>query len=382
MFENLITFIQDLYQTEESIPLHRPYFLGNEKKYLNDAIDSTFVSSIGQSVSEFEKKIAEYTGVKHAIAVVNGTAALHLSLKISGVEQNTEVITQSLTFVATCNAIKYCGADPVFVDVCKKTAGLEAESLKEFLTNNCEVRNDGFCWNKISEKKIIACLPMHTFGLCVDLSEIKKICDSFNLILIEDSAESLGSFYKKKHSGSFGQVSALSFNGNKIITTGSGGMIITDDKEIAHKIKHTSTTSKINHRWDFNHDEIGFNYRLANLNAALGLAQFESLEKYVKNKRLIASQYHKWGEKNNFTFLKEAEGTKSNYWLNALISENKNEKEQILKETNDKKIMTRPAWTPMHKLEIYKNCLKSDLHNTNWLFDRIVSLPSSINNKI
>lgn len=380
MYEDLINFIQNLYKTEDFIPLHRPFFEGNEKKYLNEAIDSTFVSSVGPSVNEFESKVAEYTGIKYAVAVVNGTAALHLSLKISGAEENTEVITQSLTFVATCNAIKYCGADPVFVDVRKTTASLDSISLKEFLLENCEIRDDGFCWNKISEKKIVACLPMHTFGLCADLDEIKKVCDEFNLILVEDAAESLGSLYKNKHTGSIGQVSALSFNGNKIITTGSGGMILTNNEEIASKARHISTTSKVKHEWDFNHDEVGFNYRLPNLNAALGIAQLESIDKYIKNKRWIANKYQEWGDRNNINFLKESDESHSNYWLNALVADSKIQKEELLKKTNKKNIMTRPAWIPMHKLEIYKNCLRADLQNTNWLFDRIVCLPSSVNN--
>ena len=380
MYEDLINFIQNLYKTEDFIPLHRPFFEGNEKKYLNEAIDSTFVSSVGPSVNEFEFKVAEYTGIKYAVAVVNGTAALHLSLKISGAEENTEVITQSLTFVATCNAIKYCGADPVFVDVSKTTASLDSISLKEFLLENCEIRDDGFCWNKISEKKIVACLPMHTFGLCADLDEIKKVCDEFNLILVEDAAESLGSLYKNKHTGSIGQVSALSFNGNKIITTGSGGMILTNNEEIASKARHISTTSKVKHEWDFNHDEVGFNYRLPNLNAALGIAQLESIDKYIKNKRWIANKYQEWGDRNNINFLKESDESHSNYWLNALVADSKIQKEELLKKTNKKNIMTRPAWIPMHKLEIYKNCLRADLQNTNWLFDRIVCLPSSVNN--
>jgi perosamine synthetase len=380
MYEDLINFIQNLYKTEDFIPLHRPFFEGNEKKYLNEAIDSTFVSSVGPSVNEFESKVAEYTGIKYAVAVVNGTAALHLSLKISGAEENTEVITQSLTFVATCNAIKYCGADPVFVDVSKTTASLDSISLKEFLLENCEIRDDGFCWNKISEKKIVACLPMHTFGLCADLDEIKKVCDEFNIILVEDAAESLGSLYKNKHTGSIGQVSALSFNGNKIITTGSGGMILTNNEEIASKARHISTTSKVKHQWDFNHDEVGFNYRLPNLNAALGIAQLESIDKYIKNKRWIANRYQEWGDRNNINFLKESDECHSNYWLNALVADSKIQKEELLKKTNKKNIMTRPAWIPMHKLEIYKNYLRADLQNTNWLFDRIVCLPSSVNN--
>ena len=378
MYDSLIGFIRDLYQTNESIPLHRPYFNGNEKKYLEETINSTFVSSVGPSVNSFESKIAEFTGVKYAIAVVSGTAALHLSLKIAGVEENTEVITQSLTFVATCNAISYCGASPVFVDVNKDTAGLDPLSLKQFLTESCELRNDGYCWNKVSGRRIVACLPMHTFGLCLQLDEINKICKEYNICLIEDAAESLGSFYKKNHSGSIGEISALSFNGNKIITTGGGGMILTNNRQLAKRIKHLSSTSKVAHAWDFKHDEVGFNYRLPNLNAALGLAQLESLPGYIKNKRKIAAKYQNWGDSKGVSFLKELNDTESNYWLNALIAINKTDRDKLLNKTNDNGIMTRPAWTPMHHLEMYKKCHKSNLKNTEWLFERIVSLPSSV----
>ena len=378
MFDSLIKFVRELYKTKDFIPLHRPYFKGNEKKYLETAIDSTFVSSVGPSVEEFELKIAEFTGIKYAVATVNGTAALHLALKLAGVEKDTEVITQSLTFVATCNAIDYCGASPVFVDVSKLTAGLDPSSLREFLVTNCERRDDGFCWNANSNKKVVACLPMHTFGIPVQIDEIKKICEEYNLNLVEDAAESLGSFYGKKHTGSVGLLSTLSFNGNKIITTGSGGMILTNNKELAERAKHISSTAKKPHAWDFFHDEIGFNYRLANLNAALGLAQLESLPSYLKNKRWIAEQYLEWGEKNGINFLKEDTNTRSNYWLNALIAKDRTNRDTLLEITNKNNIMTRPAWTPMHRLDIYEGCERGDMSNTEWLFNRLVSLPSSI----
>lgn len=378
MFENFIKFARELYRTKEFIPLHRPYFLGNEKKYLSEAIDSTFVSSVGNSVEEFETKIAEYTGIKYAVAMVNGTAALHLALKMAGVKRDTEVITQSLTFVATCNAIDYCGASPIFVDVNKNTASLDPSSLESFLKKHCELRDDGLCWNKKNNKKVKACLPMHTFGLPAQLDEIKKICSDYNLILVEDAAESLGSFYKENHTGSAGLLSTLSFNGNKIITTGSGGMILTNDKEIALTAKHLSTTAKKPHIWDFLHDKVGFNYRLSNLNAALGLAQLESLPSYIENKRWVSEQYFEWGKKNNEIFLKEMNNTKSNYWLNTLVVNDREKRDKFLEVTNKNEIMTRPAWTPMHKLPMYSNCEKGDMTNTEWLFDRLVSVPSSI----
>jgi len=378
MSESLISFIRELYNTKDYIPLHRPYFKGNEKKYMEEALESSFVSSVGVLVEEFEARMSQFTDTDFAVATVNGTAALHVALKVAGVEKETEVITQSLTFVATCNAISYCGASPIFVDVDRSSAGLDPNSLNSFLETNCEIRDDGFCWNKTTNKRVLACLPMHTFGLPLDLDGIEKICNKFNLVLIEDAAESLGSYYKGKHTGSIGKLSTLSFNGNKIITTGGGGMILTKDQSLAEKAKHLSTTAKLPHKWDFFHDEVGFNYRLPNLNASLGLAQLESLPNYLDIKRKVASEYIAWGKQNNCNFLEESPDTRSNYWLNVLVSENKNQRDHLLNITNENGIMTRPAWIPMHNLEIYKNCQRSELNNTDWLFDRLVSLPSSI----
>jgi len=377
MFDDFICFVQDLYSSTDLIPLHEPQFRGNEKKYLLETIDSTFVSSVGKFVDEFEQKIAEYTGVKHAIATVNGTAALHIALKLAGIEHNSEVITQSLTFVATCNAIRYCNAKPLFIDVDKTTLGLSPESLENFLQQNTEIRDDGFCWNKSSNKKILACIPMHTFGFPVKLERIKNICDKYNVTLVEDAAESLGSLYKNMHTGSIGKLAALSFNGNKIITTGGGGMILTNDDELAKKAKHITTTAKLTHSWAFNHDEIGYNYRLPNLNAALGVAQIELLPEYLINKRKIANTYQKWGKEHGIEFISEPADTKANYWLNVAVMQDKQHRDQIIEETNSRKVMTRPAWTPMHQLTMNKDCQKSELVNTEWLSDRIVSIPSS-----
>ena len=377
MFDDFICFVQDLYSSTDLVPLHEPQFRGNEKKYLLETIDSTFVSSVGKFVDEFELKVAEYTGVKHAIATVNGTAALHIALKLAGVEHNSEVITQSLTFVATCNAIRYCNAKPLFIDVDKTTLGLSPESLENFLQQNTEIRDDGFCWNKSSNKKILACIPMHTFGFPVKLERIKNICDQYNVTLVEDAAESLGSLYKNMHTGSIGKLAALSFNGNKIITTGGGGMILTNDDELAKKAKHITTTAKLTHSWAFNHDEIGYNYRLPNLNAALGVAQIELLPEYLKNKRKIANTYQKWGKEHGIEFISEPDDTKANYWLNVAVMQDKQQRDQILEETNSRKVMTRPVWTPMHQLTMNQDCQKSELVNTEWLSDRIVSVPSS-----
>jgi len=378
MFEDFILFIRELYQTEEYIPLHAPRFEGNEKRYLLETIDSTFVSSVGAFVDEFEAKVIEYTGIKHAIATVNGTAALHVALKLAGVERDTEVITQSLTFVATCNAIRYCGATPAFVDVDRSSLGMSPKSLSTFLDGQCEIRDDGYCWNMLSNRRITACLPMHTFGFPVHLDEIKLICDRYHIQLVEDAAESLGSFYKKQHTGNIGKISALSFNGNKIITSGGGGMVLTNDDELALQAKHITTTAKIPHKWGFDHDSIGFNYRLPNLNAALGVAQMESLSAYTASKRSIAKQYQVWGERHGVQFVKEPINTESNYWLNAVITEDKQQQIAMLEETNDKNVMTRPAWTPMHLLVMNQDCQKGSLENTEWLFDRLVNVPSSV----
>ena len=377
MFEDFVNFVRDLYSTQEPIPLHAPQFHGNEKKYLIETIESTFVSSVGEFVDYFESSVQNYTGIKYAIATVNGTAAIHLALKLSGAARDTEVITQSLTFVATCNAIRYCEANPVFVDVEKSTLGLSPQSLQEFLEEYCELRDDGFCWNKSTNRRIVACLPMHTFGLPVQLDEIKHICDRFNIELIEDASESMGSFYKENHTGYIGKLSAMSFNGNKIITSGGGGMILTNDGELAHSAKHITTTAKIPHIWSFEHDQIGYNYRLPNLNAALGVAQMESLPTYVESKRLLARKYQDWGSEHGLIFVKEPADTRSNYWLNVAITENEKSRDLMLKITNNNKVMTRPTWTPMHKLAMNHDCQKGDMKNTEWLFSRIVNVPSS-----
>jgi perosamine synthetase len=378
MYKNFVQFVQNLYGTTDFIPLHAPHFQGNEKKYLIETIDSTFVSSVGGFVDKFERSVEDYTGAKHAIATVNGTAALHIALKLVGVENDSEVITQSLTFVATCNAIRYCGATPVFVDVDKMTLGLSAKSIEGFLEEYAEIRNDGKCWNKSSNKKITACLPMHTFGFPADLDAIKRICNKYSIALVEDAAESLGSQYKNKHTGIFGKTAAISFNGNKIITSGGGGMILTNNDELAKHAKHITTTAKIPHKWDFEHDEVAYNYRLPNLNAALGIAQMESLPEYLKNKRKIAHAYQHWGEQNGLVFFNEPENTHANYWLNTVLTENREQRDEMLQQTNAMNVMTRPAWKPMHQLKINKNCQATSLTNTEFLFDRIVNVPSSV----
>jgi len=377
MYNDFVHFVRELYQTNDFIPLHAPQFRGNEKQYLLHTIDSTFVSSVGAYVDQFEERVTEYTGAKYAIATVNGTSALHIALKLAGVEPETEVITQSLTFVATCNAIRYCQADPVFVDVDLETMGLSPDSLVAFLDEHAELRDDGYCWNKISNKKITACLPMHTFGFPSRLDEITKICQQYRIALVEDAAESLGSYYKGKHTGILGKTAAISFNGNKIITTGGGGMVLTNDTEIAKRTKHVTTTAKVPHKWAFEHDEVGYNYRLPNLNAALGVAQMESLPDFLSEKRTIAMAYQQWGSENGVQFVQEPINTQSNYWLNTLITEDKCKRDEWLQQTNDLGVMTRPAWRPMHQLGMNKDALCTDLINTNHLYERLINVPSS-----
>ena len=377
MFNEFTKFVRDLYGSKELIPLHEPTLAKKEKNYLIDVIDSSFVSTIGKSVTEFEKKISSYTGIKHAVALVNGTAALHLALKVSNVKENSEVITQSLSFVATCNAIRYCNAHPVFLDIDKDKLTVEPETIKIFLHKFAEIRNDGFCWNKKSNRRISALLLVNTYGFPTDMLKIKKICSKYKIPVIEDCAESLGSFIRNNHCGINSDISTLSFNGNKIITTGGGGMILTNNSKIAKQAKHLSTTARISHKWKFAHDQIGYNYRMPNLNAALGLAQFQSLQKFLKSKRLIAKQYQEWGKKFGLCFVKEDELSKANYWLNCLILKSKRERDSFIKFTQENGIMTRPTWTPMHRLKIYRDCFKDNLENTQWISDRLVNVPSS-----
>ncbi len=372
----VIEFIRGLYKTEIFIPLHEPRFFGNEKKYLSECIDSTFVSSVGKFVDQFELMIREFTGAQYAVATVNGTAALHIALKLVGVEAGDEVITQPLSFIATCNAISYCNAKPVFVDVDLDTMGMSPESLKAFLSLNTR-QESGKCINNATGKKIAAIVPMHTFGLPCRIQEIKEICQKFNISLVEDAAESLGSYFKEKHTGTFGRVGTFSFNGNKTITTGGGGMIITNDLELAKRAKHITTTAKIAHPYEFVHDEVAYNYRLPNINAALGCAQMESLSSQLKSKREIASEYEKFFSGTNFQFAKEIDGAHSNYWLNAIVLEDRSQRDLFLKHLNDAGVMSRPIWCLMNKLHMFSDCQAADLSNAAWLEDRVLNIPSS-----
>jgi len=376
--KKIVEFIQDTFKTKEFIPLHEPRFIGNEKKYLNDCIDSTFVSSVGKYVDQFEKEFALKVGSKYAIATVNGTAALHISLILADVKKEDEVITQPLTFIATCNAISYIGAKPVFVDVDLDTMGLSPKSLENFLESNCEILNNQ-CINKATKKVIKACVPMHTFGHACRIDEIKKICDKWDIALVEDAAESLGSYYNDKHTGTFGKVGAFSFNGNKIITSGGGGVIVTDDEKLAKRAKHLTTTAKIPHPFEYVHDEIGYNYRMPNLNAALLVAQLEQLDKFLKNKKELSLKYNDFFKNiDGIDFINQPENSSSNYWLQAVILKDVKTRDEFLKFTNKNGVMTRPIWKLMNELEMFKDCQSSDLTNSKTCEERIVNIPSSV----
>ena len=374
---SVINFIKSIYKTEKFIPLHEPKFVGNEKKYLKECVDSTFVSSIGKFVDELEEKIAKYTGARYAVATSNGTSALHISLLLADVDKNSEVITQPITFVATCNAISYCNAKPIFIDVDKDTMGLSPSALRYFLENNTTVKNKQ-CINTKTGKVIKACLPMHSYGHPCKIDKIKKICDEYCVFLIEDAAESIGSLYKCKHTGIFGQIGTISFNGNKIITAGGGGCIITNDKVLAKKAKHLTTTAKVPHKWDFNHDMVGYNYRMPNLNAALLVAQLEKLNDFITNKRNLANKYEIFFKSMDYNFFKEPKDSRSNYWLNSIILKDKSQRDKFLEETNSNGVMTRPVWTLMNKLPMFKGAQCDDLKNSKWLEERVVNIPSSV----
>jgi dTDP-4-amino-4,6-dideoxygalactose transaminase len=483
-FKIITDFIRSTFQEpSEFIPLHDPRFIGNEKKYMAECIDSNFVSSVGEFVGRFEKQCAEYTGAKYAIAAMNGTSALHIALLLAGVRRDDEVITQALTFIATANAISYTGARPVFIDVDKETMGLSPSALEEWLIENAEMRggdtstalsasgakgrgvdaatarkDEGakgrggddtntrqgdkargregkytttrqgegargregdfaterlydntttrqtenmlehravvqssgravspsptlplshFPYNKHTGKRISACVPMHTFGHPVKLKELKEVCDRYNIPLIEDAAESIGSYYNGKHTGTIGKLGILSFNGNKVITTGGGGMILTDDEELAKMAKHLTTQAKVPHPYEFVHDHIGYNYRMTNVSAALGCAQMESLDHLLSLKRTLAEQYKDFFKNTEFEFFEEPENCKSNYWLNAIITKDKAQRDELLLFTNKNGVMTRPIWELMNRLPMFADCQTDSLENSTWFADRVVNIPSS-----
>ena len=375
-FQKVVDFVKSQFPNKDFVSLHEPVFLGNERKYVLDAIDSTFVSSVGAYVNQFEDMMTDITGAEYAIAMVNGTNALHMALLLAEVQQHDEVLSQALTFIATANAISYVGAAPVFIDVDRETLGMCPKALRNFLSLNAERRSNGHSYNKNSGKKITACVPMHTFGIPCRIDEIAAICKEWNIVLVEDSAESLGSYYKEQHTGTFGKLGVFSFNGNKTVTCGGGGAIITNDEALAKRAKHLTTQAKVAHKWEFVHDEIGYNYRMPNLNAALACAQLEQLDLFVTNKRELADHYINFATENGFSFIVEPKGTKANYWLNAFVLEDLKERNDFLEYTNANGVMTRPIWELMNRLPMFKDCETDSLANSIWLADRVVNVPS------
>jgi len=377
-YNQVISFIKDVYGAEGFVPLSVPKFIGNEKKYLEECIDTTFVSSVGKFVDRFEEMVAKYTGAKKAVVCVSGTNALHMAMMLAGVERDDEVLTQALTFIATCNAISYIGAHPVFIDVDKDTMGLSPKAVKAWLEANAEIKNNA-CYNKDTGRRIKCCVPMHTFGHPVHIEELVEVCKEWHIELVEDAAESIGSFYKGKHTGTFGKIGAISFNGNKTITTGGGGMLLFMDEKLGQLAKHLTTQAKVPHRWEFVHDHIGYNYRMPNINAAIGCAQMEYLEEFVLNKRETATKYVEFFQNiKDVEFFTEPADCRANYWLNAVILKDKEAQLEFLQQTNDNGVMTRPIWELMNRLPMFEHCQNDGLKNTIWFADRVVNIPSSV----
>ena len=374
---SIISFIKAQYKTENFIPLHVPHFGGNEKKYLLDTIDTTFVSSVGAYVDQFELMMQTITKTQKAVAVVNGTSGIQVALRLVGVNAGDEVLTQALTFVATANAIAYLNASPVFIDVDLDTMGLSPKAVAAFLEEYGDLREDG-CYNKKTGKRISACVPMHTFGFPVHLDELITVCTNWKIPVVEDAAESLGSEYKGKPTGSLGKVGVFSFNGNKIVTCGGGGTIVTNDIVLGEKGKYLTTTAKIPHAYEYVHDEMGYNFRMPNLNAALACAQLEQLDGFLENKRTLAKEYASFFATNGIKFRTETPDTKANYWLMCVELENKVERNLFLETTNANDVMTRPIWQLMYRLPMYAHCQKDNQLNAEFLEERIVNIPSSV----
>jgi aminotransferase in exopolysaccharide biosynthesis len=376
-FEQILAFVRKSFRKPEGfIPLHAPYFRGNEKKYVLDTIESTFVSTVGAYVNRFEEMMQEITGAKYAIATTNGTIALHLALLVAGVKPGDAVLTQPLTFAATANAIAHAGGMPVFVDVDRNTLGLSPVALKEWLKENAMIKEDA-CFIKSTGQRITACVPMHTFGFPLHIEEVVDVCSMYNIKVVEDAAESLGSFVGSQHTGNFGLLATFSFNGNKTVTSGGGGAVITNDIALGKLAKHLSTTAKVAHAYEFFHDMLGYNYRMPNLNAALACAQLEQLESFLKNKRELANNYAGFFANRTETFVTERPGTVANYWLNTILFNSHEEQQSFLNYSNAQEVMTRHIWRLMNKLPIYKKCIAGPLDNAEWLEDRVVNIPSS-----
>jgi len=377
--DNVIDFVKSIYLNKEFIPLFNPTFQGNEKKYLNQCVDSKNVASTSPFVNQFEQSIINYTGVKHAIATINGTSALHLALLLLKVQSGKEVITQPLTYVATANAISYTGAKPIFIDVDKKSLGLSPDKLEQFLESETIVRN-GKCFNKTTSAEIKAILPMHTFGLPSRIDEIVSIGNKHNIPVMEDAAEGLGSFFKNQHIGTYGEMGILSFNGNKTITTGGGGMLLTNDKRLAELALHLSTTGKIKHPYEQIHDHIGYNYRMPGINAALGLAQIEQLEEILNLKKQLSDKYKAYFKNTDLEFINAIENGTSNHWVNVIAFDSKHQRDEFVELLNRNNINIRPAWTLMNHLKMFSNCQTGNLDNAIDAQERIALLPSGVDN--
>lgn len=377
MFEKEISFIKSLFN-KENIALHEPCFIGNEKKYLLECIDSGFVSSVGEFVTRFEETLKEKTKARFVIATNTGTAALHIALLANGIDENCEVITQSMSFVATANAIAYTGAKPVFLDIDENTLSLSPKALEHFLENQT-YQKDNLSYNKTTHKPIKACVIMHTFGLSAHIKAIKELCEKYHILLIEDAAEALGSTYENKALGTFGKCGILSFNGNKIITGGCGGAILSDDENLAKLARHLSTTAKIPHPYEYDHDRIAYNYRLCNINAAILLAGLENLELFLENKRELAKIYKDFFKNHDkCKFIDEKSNEKSNFWLNTLLFKNENLRNIFLEECLKNNIFVRPVWKSLPSLKAFQNCQSNELINTKKLEKRLINLPSSV----
>lgn len=375
--DQLISFVRAQYKTNQFIPLHEPRFRGNERKYLMDTIDSTFVSSVGPYVDRFERMMEEISGAQKAVAVVNGTSSLQVALRLAGVRSGNEVITQALTFIATANAITYNNAVPIFLDVDLDTMGLSPKAVSVFLEEFGELREDG-CYNKSTGKHIAACMPMHTFGFPVHMDELIKVCNLWRIPIVEDAAESLGSLYKGKHTGSMGLLGGFSFNGNKTVTCGGGGAIVTNDIDLGIHAKYLTTTAKRPHPYEFFHDELGYNFRMPNLNAALACAQLETLNHSIEDKRSLALEYQNLFNELGIKFRTETPETKANYWLMCIELEDRHERDAFLKYTNENQVMTRPIWQLMYRLPMYEYCQHDAQQNAEFLEERIVNVPSSV----
>ncbi len=378
MYQDLVTFIRERYnEPHKFITLHEAKFIGNELKYMEECIATGMVSSVGKFVDRFEDEIKKYTGAKYAVATVNGTSALHMALLLAGVGKNDLVITQALTFVATCNAISYTGATPVFVDVSLNNLGMDYLSLENYLKKNVVLKN-GLSTHIITGQKIAACVPMHSYGHPAEIIKIVELCTAYGIPVIEDAAESLGSTYHGQHTGTFGKLGIYSFNGNKTITSGGGGMIVTNDEELAVLGKHLTTQAKSGHRWEFNHDQVGYNYRLPNINAALGCAQLENIEVIIAKQRELNKIYQQFFNQHNIAFVNEPSEARSNCWMNAFYVDNKIERDKCLTFLNDHGIMARPAWTMLNKLAMYNTCHCENLQNSQMVEDTLITIPSTV----